>query len=236
MSDPKNGLADWALIGDNWVASLSCSVVYEGSAVGVLNRGDFILFKKRDGSVSIHGGSLNQPRNYLRSTKIEVDDKVIIFSNKKERLIIHVECLHWKNGAGTWSENLVQIYRSERQLVEKFCTNIKTLLPEAYMGDVQLEYQIPGNGRVDIGIFKENKTWLIEVKRKKATQVNVGQVIKYRDHYSDTHQPNLVLAAPDISDNGLVYAEKNGIQFIPLEWDPLPVDIQKLIDLKSSKS
>ena len=219
----------WATVQDTWVAYLNCSVLYDGTAVGALSRGDYLLIKKHDGSVSIHGGSLNQPRNYIRCTEVKTKEKSIIFINKKERLVVEVAKLHWMQPIRSWSESKVAIYKSERQLVEKFCKNIKTLLPEAYGGEVVLEYRIPGNGTVDIGIFKPNETWLIEVKRKRATQATTGQILKYRDHYSEEHQPNLLLVAPDISDNGLAYAESNNIRFIPLDWDPIPGDFERLL-------
>lgn len=219
----------WATKSDSWVAYLNCSVLYEGTALGALSRGDFLLIRKRDGGISIHASTLNQPRNYIRSTEVKVKNKTIIFTNKKEKLIVEVTKLHWMQNINSWSENKVEIYKSERQLVTKFCDNIKTLLPEAYGGEVELEYRIPGNGTVDVGVFKTDETWLIEVKRKRATQGTTGQILKYRDHYSENHQPHLLLVAPDISDNGLAYAESNNIRFIPLTWDPIPAHFETLL-------
>ena len=222
-----NPAVAWALVGDSWIAYLSCAVAYEGRAVGTLDRGDFILIRKRDGSVSVIGGDLNQPRNYIRATEVKAQDDIIIFSNKKEKLIIQVEKLHWKNGITTWSTNKVELYRTEAQLVEKLIKSIDTWIPEASKQEITREYRTPA-GPVDVAVQFSHQLHLLEVKRRKATIKDCTQILKYDDHVEN--ECHLYLVAPEISDNALTYAEKNKITYIQLEWDPLPLGFAGLID------
>jgi len=221
-------MAGWAMVGQSWVAYADCEIAYKGSALAYLQKGSYIILRKSDGSVSIQGGDLNQPRNYIRSTKIEVHDDVIICSNKKEELKIKIYGLFWKQYMTSWGTGKVELYRTERQLVQKLIKNIDTWIPQSPERIITEEYRT-ACGPVDVGIEIGQDLYLLEVKRRVATIKDCTQVMRYRDHVPHA-QPRLYLVAPNISDNGLKYAEQNNITYIQLEWDEVPIAFAKLIN------
>lgn len=217
------------VFGDNWVMYADCEVAYNGAALAHLRRGNYLIIKKRDGSVSIQGGDLNQPRNYIRSTSVEIHNNIIVCQNKREWLKIKIHNHWWMKNTEQWDAHKVELYRTEQQLVDKLLRCLGELLPEAIGGEIIREYRIPEAGAIDVGIFKPHTSWLVEVKRKKVTLQTIGQVLKYRDHYSEQHAPHLVIVAPDISPNGLKYAQSHNIRFIQLVWDDVPTAFNELL-------
>jgi len=218
--------AGWAVIGESWVAWADCEVAYIGTALGLLNKGTYLIHRKPDGSVSVHGGDLNKPKNYIRSTDVKVENDVVIFSNKKELLKIKIHKLHWKQTMSAWATNRVDLYRTEAQLVDKLVNNMDTWVPDENK-IIHREYRTAG-GPVDVAVEVGEDIHLFEVKRRRATIKDVTQVLKYND-LIDHETPKLYLVAPGISDKGLAYAEKHNIKFIELDWDAVPVNFSKLV-------
>ncbi len=157
--------AGWALIGDSWVAWADCEAAYVGTALGLLTKGSYLIHRKSDGSVSIFGGDLNKPKNYIRSTNVEVIDDVIVFSNKKEKLKIKIHKLFWKQVMSAWATNKVNLYRTEQQLVDKLIREIETWIPGASKGEIHREYRTAA-GPVDVAVEIGNDIHLLECKRR----------------------------------------------------------------------
>lgn len=213
-----------------WIASVECEAVYSGPAViGLLETGVYLLIKKRDGSISIHANNLNQPRNYLRSTEIIISHNIIIFHNKKEKLKIKINQIHWYKPIEDLSQHKTILYGTESQLVEKLINNIHDIIPETLGAEIIREYIIPECGPIDVAIFKENKCWLIEAKRKKITKKAVSQLLQYRSHYKEDKEVYQYLVGPEISPSALKWAEENNIKFIELYWDKIPDNFQELL-------
>jgi len=228
MAAPDLSVAcGWAIIGDSWVAWADCEVAYVGRALGLLAKGSYLIHRKPDGSVSIHGGDLTKPKNYIRSTDITVEDKVIIFSNKKEKLKIKIYKLHWKQTMNAWATNKVNLYRTEQQLVDKLIRDIDTWIPPHPDRIIHREYRTAG-GPVDVAVECGEDLHILEVKRRNVTVKDITQVLKYDDFVEHSHA-KLYLVAPGISANGLAYAEKNSITFIELDWDQVPAVFASLV-------
>lgn len=199
---------------NSWVAELICEVAYHGSAIGKLISGSYLVIRKPDNSISIQAGDKNLPRNYLRALKISTDLQhcKIVCSNKKEQLTINIQEIRWIQQTKL-SLNTVVITNSEKQLVDKFISTIGTFITGANETNTFREYQLEGNGKVDIITFLDGVTWIIEAKRKKVTQKCIAQVLQYK-HHAPPGNITLAIIGPDISKNASAYAERTGVKFI----------------------
>lgn len=217
----------WALRHNCWIAYLKCSVVYDGTAVGYLSSGDYVVMCKADGSVSVSGGDLNKFKNYIRSTERYGKENIITFKNKKEELHLDIDELYWFQPINSWACNKVSLYRTEAQLVDKLVREMDTWVPFSECRIIYREYQTDA-GPVDVAVRVTNDIHLFEVKRRKSTIKDITQVLKYDDNIIDRNA-KLYLVAPSISDNALAYADKHNVKFIELDWDPMPEAFASLI-------
>lgn len=200
-----------------WVAELVCDVEYNGSAIGKLKTGSYLVIKKSDDSISVHANDKNLPRNYLRATTISYDSEhnKIICTNKKESMIINIIKTKWIKSIELSKETVV-ITNSEKQLVDKFISVVGDYIENATPADVVTEFQLLGNGKVDILIKLPDLTWIIEAKRKKITQKCISQVLQYKNH-APPGRVEYAIFGPSISKNALKYANQNCVKYINFE-------------------
>lgn len=202
---------------NSWVAEIICNVEYSGSAIGKLNTGSYLIIRKPDNSISIHAGDKNLPRNYLRATTISYNNehKQIICTNKKERITITIDVIKWIKLLEL-STSIVAITNSEKQLIDKFISVVGDYIENATPADIVTEFQLPGNGKVDILIKLPDLTWIIEAKRKKITQKCISQVLQYKNH-APPGRVEYAIFGPSISKNALTYANQNCVKYINFE-------------------
>lgn len=202
----------------------TCSVVYDGRATSTLPSGNYLVMRKADGSMSIHGSTLNTPRNYMGcNAQCQLSDDTLVFTLKKETIkvkIEHVISIMYLDG---WSDNQITISRTEKELSKKIFDNWSTYFPGEY-ANLSLEYQSEV-GIVDVmGITPDARYSIVEVKRKTATLAAVSQLRRYVEHFSSLQMVKSVegcLAAPSISPNALKHLSSFGYRYLPIDFDQM---------------
>ena len=192
------------------------TVKYDGRANSHLGPGNFLLTYKRDGSLTIHGGTLCTPRNYMSpGCTIKHVGNSLIFERKKEIITVDIQKIINHFHPVDWCESEVIISRTEADLVNKLVENWVD-----YFGFecASIEREVEsGVGKIDIlGIDMFGIKHVVEAKRNKATITNCGQLRKYVEALGSDAIG--YLAAPDISDKALQYLMNFGFKFIRVEF------------------
>lgn len=196
------------------------SVRYEGRAVGLLGPGKFLLLRKNDGSVSVHGGSKIPPRNYMGAgTKMHMNVQAgsgqMSFKRKKEIIWIEISQIFFMEKMDEWSEDEVLLRKTEKELVDKIFRN----WPDYIDGEYDLiEKEYPTEyGPVDLVGFGPQIA-VVEVKRRRATVSDCTQLRKYVEAFGASDVMGY-LASPEIGDNASQYLEKHGYNWIHVTFD-----------------
>lgn len=193
-------------------------VRYDGRALGLLGPGNFLLLRKNDGSVSVHGGTLIPPRNYMGAGAkmkgaISPGNGVLIFTRKKETIEIHISHVYFLKHMDDWSESEVRLKRTEKELVQKLFWNWPDYFDITCFSiemEVMTEY-----GAIDLmGTEFDGTHHVVEVKRRKATVSDCGQLRKYVETVGGIGY----LAAPEIGEKALNYLENHGYKYIDVQF------------------
>jgi endonuclease len=198
-----------------------CTVIYNGRAYSTLERGNYLIIYKPDGSVSIHGADLVMPRNYISSNgKLEVDvvNNRLIFTKKKESVTINLVAIHSVSYLDDWSSHKIVISRTEKELAKKIFDNWFRLFDDVFY-DVVMEYPTP-LGPIDIAGFTSSTDYIVEVKRRKASLKDVTQLRRYVEALEGRGKLcKAYLAAPSIAKGALSYLEKHELNFLQVDFD-----------------
>ncbi len=197
-----------------FVLYADCDVAYEGRASSTLNRGNYIIIRKADGSFLIHGSNKSTPINYQGpKSKMTLSDDVITVHRKKEIITVRVYDIKTIEILMDWSIGDLNISMTEKDLVHKFVTN-----PEEYLKwrpiQVSQEYQT-SMGPVDVMCLDAlGGKSIIEFKRHKITLNHCIQLKKYIEAMGS----NVIgyVAAPDINVNALEYCHINNFTYIKI--------------------
>lgn len=179
-----------------------CKVHYEGRAWSY-TEGRHSVTINPSGSVVIHHPDSVKPKNWQpkgASTEIDINaDKDIIVestrTNPEEYLTVRfdnlMKSIHYEP-----SDETLDLKGSEKE-VHKYIYDNPDVISEDFTPK-DMEQSIKSG---DIDIFGENsrgKKVIIEVKRKKAQQEDVGQLSRYVDMFDEEVEAYLV--APDITE------------------------------------
>ncbi len=197
-----------------FVAYLNCSIIYDGRARSILNNGNYIIVYKKDGSVSIHGSTLNTPKNYMGAgSKLTICDNVWKFERKKETITLTILSEHWNNNIDDWSDEAITMYRTEYELREKLINNLTKVVSGDIL-EVVKEYNT-SFGPADLWVATTLNNYVFEVKRKKASVNAVLQLEKYAKSLG----ANGILVAPEISPKALSVLTAKGYGFFAIGFD-----------------
>ncbi len=189
-----------------------CSVEYDGRAYSQLGRGEYLIIKKLDNSVMIHGGNKIPPRNYQGAgSKLSYSENVLTITNKKELIKITIYNNIHNSYLDNWSTQEISIIRTEADLVNKIISNISGYIADE-IKEVIREYKTK-LGPIDIGVVGSSHLHLIEVKRNSVSTTNVYQLKRYIDSV-DQESILAYIAGPGIRDNALELCGKNNIKYI----------------------
>lgn len=204
-----------------------CSVIYDGRATSTLPSGNYVVMRKADGSMSIHGSTLNTPRNYMgcNAQCTLVNDTFgvtsLVFTLKKEMIKVKIENIISLMYLDDWSDNPITISRTEKELSKKIYDNWGEYFEGEYTS-VMLEHQTEV-GVVDVmGITIDSHYSVVEVKRKTATLAAVSQLRRYVEYFSSLAGIKSVdgcLAAPSISPNALKHLVGFGYRYLQIDFD-----------------
>lgn len=199
------------------------TVDYVGRAIGKLGPGRFLLLVKNDGSISIHAGSDIPARNYMGSgCKLRIDGSILRFNCKKENITIHLNEIINYHPLLDWSEDKVFLRRTEQELVDKIFHNWNDYI-DADVEIIEKEY-LTKYGPVDIlGLQADFTHHVVEVKRRKTTISDVGQLRRYVEVFEEQFDTKGYLASPEIGEKAVAYLEKHGYQWIQVDFDDLIV-------------
>lgn len=200
----------------------TCSVVYNGRATSTLPSGNYVVMRKADGSMSIHGSTLNTPRNYMGcNAQCQLVDGTLIFTLKKETIKVKIENIISIMYLDGWSDNPITISRTEKELSKKIFDNWGEYFTGEYFS-LHLEYQSEV-GIVDVlGSTIDSHYSIVEVKRKTANLAAVSQLRRYVEHFASLQGVKSVdgcLAAPAISPNALKHLTSFGYRYLPIDFD-----------------
>jgi len=179
--------------------------------------------RKNDGSVSVHAGGLIPARNYLGSGAILVsgeikDGDTLVFAKKSEKISIFIDKVITFSNLEDWSEDSVKLRRTEKELVLKVFNDWPDYFDIECFSIVR-EFKTE-HGAIDIlGTEFDQTKHVIEVKRRKATISDCGQVRRYVEVLqTDGFDVFGYLMAPDIGDKALIHLQNLGFKYINVEF------------------
>jgi len=201
-----------------------CDVIYDGRAYSTLERGNYLIIYKPDGSLLIHGSSKSTPRNYQSvGSKVDLHFKnggggVLVSNNNNETITINIHHVIFIEHLHKWSDNDIIISKTEKELSEKLITNWSKYIKGDFVS-ITREFKT-SLGPVDIvGIEANNTHHVVEVKRRKASISGCTQLKRYIDSLSE-HVPVLgYLASPSISATAFEYLKKLNFTWIEIGFD-----------------
>jgi len=203
---------------DSWVLFADCDVIYDGRASSILQRGNYLIIRKPDHSLSIHGSTLIQPRNYLAGGSVVYNENVLEFVYKKEKIIIRIYNIISIVELTNWSDHKISITKTERELALKIVNNWDTYFNNSNVEYIYQEYQT-SLGPIDIFGKSTDADYVIEVKRKTCSIKDVTQLLRYVEAIET---PNRIikgyLASPSINKNALKYLTKHGMNHLQIDF------------------
>lgn len=196
----------------------NCSIIYDGRASSTCKKGNYLIIRKGDGTLMIHGNSLTKPLNYQPPTAIMVQkENKLLSTYKHETIQIDIkEFIHYQ-ALTNWHDNKISISKTEDELRQKFINNIHSYF-ETY-DEIYTEYKTP-LGPVDLLVVINNVYHVFEFKRKRTGIQTIGQITRYMSYFKEIGKEHIgYIAAPGMSDNAMNQANKKGIKFIQIDFD-----------------
>lgn len=195
-----------------------CEVWYKGRAESYLAPGDYLIIRKKDGAILIHGATLTTPLNYQPpGAKLEykrTPDGIILTSTRRKEVIkIKIQEVYTHISADSWSNNKITLWGTEGHLREYVIDNIDKYFPGHT--EIHKEYSTPV-GAIDLLVIQHKPNEcvynIIEFKRKTATLASCSQLGRYLQHFRTQMMVVSIgyIFSPDITANALIHLEQNG--------------------------
>jgi len=199
---------------DAFVLYGTFSVIYSGRAESELDRGQYMIIRKVDGTLLVHGSTNITPRNYQGpGSKLSVIGNSIISCNKKgESLTIVVHRITQIFKPIAWSSNKIKLSKSERDLVNKIVAEMDKYIPNAVFISKEHQTRV---GSIDIYVVDINEQeHVIEAKRAKASLATGSQVSRYLGAF-----PKAIgyVMSPSISKNAAIWCQEHDIKYVRVE-------------------
>ena len=199
-----------------------CEAKYEGRGASEAEAGDKIVIVKSDGSVIVHGLKGFKPLNWQPDTSyigVEVEGGYIklSFLRRKPRELLVVKC--GEVGFIAVVESPVEggywMFMTEDEIRDAIAAD-----PEGTTGESivfpEKERRLGEAGYADLyGYDSSGRPVIIEVKRVKAGEDAVKQLIKYVEKARSMGKANVrgILVAPDITEAARALLERSGLEF-----------------------
>ncbi len=192
----------------------SCAVTYEGRAKSTLQEGNYLIIHKTDGTLLINGGSLLKPLNFQPPGAILiVKGNTLISQRKDETITIDINTIYNYYELNMWSDFKIDITGTEKDMVDRFISNIKEYNIDISKG-LYREYRTPV-GPIDILAIGDIYT-VIEVKRRTAGVVAYTQLKRYCDYLGQVGKPvQGCMVSPKIS-KSIIAGSFRWIKFDPM--------------------
>jgi RecB family endonuclease NucS len=200
-----------------FILQAKCTVTYDGRAYSVLNKGIYLIIHKSDGSIQIHGAKKIKPLNYQSAGSIlTIKDQNLISINKKEKITIKIHDIIFYDSLEL-TDDQVKIQRTEKDLVNKIFMNWFEYFDDKFE-IIETEHRTP-YGIIDLLGITDTKAYIIEVKRRKIMQKDVGQLERYVRYFKDDFITTGYLAGPEIAKNALTYLKSRQLNFLCVDFD-----------------
>jgi hypothetical protein len=208
-----------------FVALARCSVEYDGRALSKLTTGNYLIIRKIDGTLLIHGAtSLKSLNHQSPGGNIQLDGQTIISKCKKELIIIRIETILNIIDTSILSDGKPIITKTEIELRNHISKNLSTYIRKD-VKEYYIEYQTE-HGPIDIfAIDIDDINHIIEVKRGLALQSACRQLDSYIACIKG-HSCGWIMS-PTISKNALKYLLERHYQWVQVEHSVLT---QKALD------
>lgn len=195
----------------------NCEVWYKGRAESKASISPRLIIIKPDGTVIVHESVKREPLNWQPpGTRIRLTETPLIVHAERQKPKEVIEIL------------LNKIYYITTSKVENGDFIIKgreidivdSIIKEPYIIEdgfkpIEREYKTP-YGKVDlIGVDKEGKIVVIEVKRSKAQLQAVSQLYRYYIYFREMNGDRIrgILVAPDITQHAMELLLRLGLEF-----------------------
>jgi len=190
-----------------------CLVRYDGRASSSLDRGNYLIVRKGDGSLMVHGASRLVPLNYQPAGAVMTGaDDVLTSERRGETITITVHGVIFFMEMNSWSDLRTRMKMTENDLREQIVENVSQIVGED-VTEVFKEYRTP-YGPVDLLVTAAGRDHVIEVKRGRATVSACTQLLRYLEYFKETGSDATGwLMAPEITDNARKYCEKHGLRW-----------------------
>lgn len=187
-----------------------CEINYDGRACSTLDRGNYLIIYKNDGSLQIHGSELLSPLNYQGSgSKVSLDNNKLLFTRKKETIEIILHNVYHKAKLENWSFNKPKMKKTEADLVNQLESTILSYIDNCI--ETIKEYKTDV-GPIDLlAIDSYGTNHVMEVKRGKANISACSQVERY---VASMNNSVGYIVSPQISKNALKYCKNNNIKWL----------------------
>jgi hypothetical protein len=192
------------------------TIKYDGRASSILENGNYLLIKKADNSIQIHGSSNISPLNYQPSNcKLSYNNSLLTCHRKNELLEINITNIISITYLDEWSNNSIKLIKSEADLVNKLINNITDYIDLPNEFTIEREYRTD-YGPIDILIKTDNIIHIIEVKRK---LINTSACVQVRKYGEQFERSILYVAGPKIGKPATKYAREYNVNFIDIGFD-----------------
>lgn len=197
----------------------TAEILYSGRANSILALGNYLILYKNDKSVSIHGGTNIQPRNYMGAkASVSFENDTLTFTLKKETVKVNIKSIISCTILNNWSDNKIELCKTEKELSQKIVNNWNSYFNDQFTSVLQ-EYQTP-LGPIDIIGFTSDAEYIIEVKRKTATIKDITQLLRYIEARRDIcKQIHGYIACPSISQRALQYLNQHRLNYLYVDFD-----------------
>ncbi len=210
-----------------------CYTEYEGRAASRTTPGDMLVIVKPSGSVIVHGPRGFRPLNWQPDTGSvmvrEADGLLeLVAARKKPREILYVRCARVYSvmtGRGA-REGVFWMFVNEHEIRDYLLENPDVV--EEGFKPIEIERQVEP-GFIDIyGVDKEGRKVVVELKRVKAGEEAVRQLLRYLEALRRRGiEARGILVAPDFTETAIREAEKARIRTVRIDLQHIYKSIKK---------
>ena len=193
-----------------------CAVNYKGRAESSLEPGNYLIIRKGDGSLMIHGPKKLRPLNYQPPGAVLIYRGDQLISKRKDEIII-ITLLNIINYTEyeDWTNNSIDICMTENDLREQIIKNIDVILHDQII-EVTKEFQTP-YGAIDI-LAVGSTYHVVEIKRGKAGISSCTQLLRYLGYFEEIKQPAIGwIMSPKIVEKARIYLEERGCKWVSVQ-------------------
>lgn len=206
-----------------FVLFATCSISYNGRASSSLVPGNYLITRKGDGTLLIHGASRFNPLNFqTRGAISRLDGDMLVSTRKNEIIAIKLEKIIHYYELPHWSDNRIVISMTEDELKNSIFDNLEFWLGEK-VAEKYMEHPTP-YGPIDIfAVGASAVNYVIEVKRAKASLASCAQLERYLGYYKEIKKDaHGWLMSPGISSGALKYCESHNLKWLKVMHRNLP--------------